>query len=206
MTRVRRFGTRVGRAQRGVILFIALIVLVAMSLAGIALMRSVDTNVLIAGNLAFRQATTNMADVGVEAARTWLNSNTGVLNQDQPGGFTAYWANNQAGVTNFLATTPSNPADFDWSTAQTVTSPDPAYEIAYVIHRLCNTAGDPAVAATGCIKASVGSGAAGSSGSSKGEVGYGAQGLPGISVTFFRVTVRVAGPRNTYGYVQVVMN
>ena len=44
------------RAQQGVILFIALIVLVAMSLAGIALMRSVDTNVLIAGNLAFRQA------------------------------------------------------------------------------------------------------------------------------------------------------
>ena len=109
MTRIHCPAPAAARAQRGVILFIALIVLVAMSLAGIALMRSVDTNVLIAGNLAFRQATTNMADVGVEAARSWLSTNTGVLNQDQPGGFTAYWANNQAGVTNFLATTPSGP-------------------------------------------------------------------------------------------------
>ena len=54
------------RAQRGVILFIALIVLVAMSLAGIALMRSVDTNVMIAGNLAFRQGATLAADRAFE--------------------------------------------------------------------------------------------------------------------------------------------
>jgi Tfp pilus assembly protein PilX len=56
--------------QRGAILFIALIVLVAMTLAGIALMRSVDTNVLIAGNLAFRQGATAAGDYGVEDART----------------------------------------------------------------------------------------------------------------------------------------
>ena len=62
------------RAQQGVVLFIALIILVAMTLAGIALMRSVDTNVLIAGNLAFRQANTMYADTGVEAARAWFPS------------------------------------------------------------------------------------------------------------------------------------
>lgn len=205
MTRARHPRRRAPRAQRGLILFVALIVLVAMSLAGIALMRSVDTNVLIAGNLAFRQATANIGDIGVEAARNWLNANSGSLNQDQPGGFTAYWANAQAGVTNFLATAPSGPADFDWSTAQTATSPDPAYEIAYVIHRLCGTAGDPNVAATGCIKASVGAGTS-TAGGSKGEVTYGAQGLPGTSTTFYRVTVRVTGPRNTFGYVQAVLN
>ena len=44
--------------QSGVVLFIALIVLVAMSLAGVALVRSVDTNLLIAGNLAFKQGDT----------------------------------------------------------------------------------------------------------------------------------------------------
>ena len=63
------------RNQRGVILFIALIVLVAMSLAGIALMRSVDTNVLIAGNLAFRQGATLAADRGIEDAKNWLAAN-----------------------------------------------------------------------------------------------------------------------------------
>ena len=49
-------------AQHGVVLLISLIVLVAMTLAGIAVMRSVDTNVLIAGNLAFRNAALSAAD------------------------------------------------------------------------------------------------------------------------------------------------
>ena len=93
------------RAQQGVVLFVSLIILVAMTLAGIALMRSVDTNVLIAGNLAFRQANTMYADTGVEAARAWLTANTASLNNNQPGGALHYWANYQLGV-NFLGTAP----------------------------------------------------------------------------------------------------
>jgi len=54
--------------QRGAVLFIALIMLVAMSLAGIAMVRSVDTTVVIAGNMAFKQGTLMATDVGVEAA------------------------------------------------------------------------------------------------------------------------------------------
>ena len=60
------------RRQHGVVMFISLIILVAMTLAGIALMRSVDTGTIIAGNLAFRQNTTYVGDIGVEAARAWL--------------------------------------------------------------------------------------------------------------------------------------
>ena len=44
------------RAQSGVVLFIALIVMVALSIAGIALLRSVDTSVSVTANLGFRQA------------------------------------------------------------------------------------------------------------------------------------------------------
>ena len=58
--------------QRGVVLFIALIVLVAMTLAGLGMMRSVDTNNLIAGNLAFKNAATSAGDAAIEAARTWI--------------------------------------------------------------------------------------------------------------------------------------
>lgn len=54
--------------QQGMVLFIALIVLVAMTLAGIALVRSVDTANVIAGNLTFKQATLQAGDLGVEAA------------------------------------------------------------------------------------------------------------------------------------------
>src|SRR5438445_9499835 len=69
---------RVGRApmrisrQRGVVLFIALIVMVAMSLAAIALMRSVDTTSAVIGNLAFRQASILPANYGIEDAAAGL--------------------------------------------------------------------------------------------------------------------------------------
>lgn len=54
--------------QRGVVLLIALIILVAMTLAGIGMMRSVDTGEVIAGNLAFRQSTLHASDIGTSAA------------------------------------------------------------------------------------------------------------------------------------------
>jgi type IV pilus assembly protein PilX len=54
--------------QRGVVLFIALIVMVAMSLAAIALIRSVDTTTTVIGNLAFRQASILPANFAVEDA------------------------------------------------------------------------------------------------------------------------------------------
>ena len=52
------------RKQRGVVLLIALIILVAMTLAGIGMMRSVDTGSVIAGNLAFQQTTMHANDAG----------------------------------------------------------------------------------------------------------------------------------------------
>src|SRR3989304_2733091 len=55
-------------SQKGMVLFIALIVLVAMTLAGLALVRSVDTANVIAGNLAFQPSTLQAGDRGVEAA------------------------------------------------------------------------------------------------------------------------------------------
>jgi type IV pilus assembly protein PilX len=55
------------RKQRGVVLLLTLIILVAMTLAGVGMMRSVDTGNIIAGNLAFRQATANAGDAGPSA-------------------------------------------------------------------------------------------------------------------------------------------
>src|SRR5690606_7446226 len=58
--------------QRGVVLFIALIALLVMSLAAVALIRSVDTNTMIAGNLALRQSAMASSDRGAEKAMDWL--------------------------------------------------------------------------------------------------------------------------------------
>jgi Tfp pilus assembly protein PilX len=43
-------------SERGVVLLVALIILVALTLAGVALIRSVDTANIIAGNLSFRES------------------------------------------------------------------------------------------------------------------------------------------------------
>ncbi len=62
--------------QRGVVLFIALIALVAMTLAGIGLVRSVDTSTLAVGNMGFRKGAVSASDVGIEAAIAFLNTQT----------------------------------------------------------------------------------------------------------------------------------
>jgi len=54
--------------QRGVVLFVALIVMVAMSLAAIALVRSLDTSTQVIGNLAFRQAAITISNQAIEQA------------------------------------------------------------------------------------------------------------------------------------------
>lgn len=76
------------RKQKGVVLFIALIVLIAMSLAGVALWRSIGTGVLIAGNVAMQRGAVSSSDGGIEAARAWLtNASPTTLAVDQPQGF-----------------------------------------------------------------------------------------------------------------------
>ena len=75
--------------QRGVVLFIALIVLVAMSLAGIAIMRSVDTGNLIAGNVAFQQGTLASADRGIDDAYNTARIVQRLLERTSDDSFTA---------------------------------------------------------------------------------------------------------------------
>lgn len=60
--------------QGGAALFIALIALLAMTFAGLALIRSMDTAGLIAGNFSFRQAALSVSDLGLEGALGALES------------------------------------------------------------------------------------------------------------------------------------
>ena len=173
------------RAQRGVVLFIALIVLVAMTLAGIAMMRSVDTNNLIAGNLAFRTAAASAGDAAVEAARTWLMAKTpGQLETDQ-GGYFANWQ-------------PSfDPKTYDWLAGSTLVGADSnGNTIYYVAHRMCNESAK-SIDATDCAKV-----ATVSVGSTKGGGSYGSSPLSGTSLVFYRITAKIEGPKFTVSYLQ----
>lgn len=194
------------KAQRGVILFVALIVLVAMSLTGIALIRSVDTNVLVAGNLAFRQGATAAADWGIESARSYLkttiNANKAALDNDSPAA--AYFATWQSGL-DLVGTTTS---PFDWTTAgpsQLVGTDSAGNEVRYVLHRMCEASGASTAAGSNCVKAAGAGGATGTEGSTKGTVSYSTLALPASTVVYYRVTVRVLGPRNTLSFVQAML-
>ena len=199
------------RAQRGVILFIALIVIVAMALAGLALVRSVDTNVIVAGNIAFKQAATNAGDEGLEAARTWLLANKSTLSDDQmASGTSAYWSNWQA--TADLTGNDSSKADYDWNNnSLEVTAGDTAgNRVRYVIHRMCADS-NKTPSSTTCVKvSSTTTGSLSSGGEYSGRRGYeGGGSSSGFNLTattvYYRITVRVDGPRNTTSYVQALM-
>lgn len=194
MSRIERMPAR----QRGAVLFIALIVLVAMSLAGIALIRGVDTANLIAGNLAFKQNATHGGDWGVEQGRAWLQSKTAPdLYVNDVG--KRYYAAMQTGL-DFTRTDPSKP-DFDWENDSFDAGADPAgNQVRYVIHRMCDLAGNPG--SVNCVRTTTG----GTSDSTKGGATYGGAALPSTSQIYYRITARVTGPRNTVSYVQMMVN
>ncbi len=171
--------------QRGVVLFMALIVLVAMTMAGLAMMRAVDTNNLIAGNLAFKNAAVSAGDAAVEAARAWLTTKTpGQLEADQAG----YFANWQPSF---------DPKTFDWNGNSTLVGTDSyGNTIYYVAHRMCNESAK-SIDATDCVKV-----ATVSVGSTKGGGSYGSAPLTGTSLVFYRITAKIEGPKFTVSYIQ----
>lgn len=187
--------------QRGVVLIFALIILVAMTLAGIALVRSMDTTNIIAGNLAFRQAATHAGDAGIETAIIWLeanNSGTTLHANSLSEGYAASRQDPTVGQTwDTFWTTVLVPA------GQVVTlAPDAAGNtVAYTIQRLCNAAGDPVSVGVDCAISQTASSTAGAT-SSKGT---GVIALQYSSQVYYRITARIAGPRNTVSYVQAIV-
>ena len=191
--------------QQGVILFVALIVLVAMSLTGIALMRSVDTNLLVAGNLAFRQGATAAGDWGVEFARAYLKdtivANQSALDVDKPSD--AYYATWQQGWDLYGAGTGTL---FDWTANSRLVGTDSAgNEVRLVVHRMCGGPGPSSSAGANCVRTSATGSASTADGSTKGTTTYGSAALPAPTAVYYRVTVRILGPRNTLSYVQAVL-
>ena len=107
-----------------------------------------------------------------------------------------YWANWQSNV-NILT-------DFDWFGPGVKIMPDDlsGNEVRYVIHRMCKFAGSQDCCRRHCVKVP----SAGSDAGTRGTVAYGVQVLPGTSSVYYRVSVRIQGPRNTVSYVQAMLN
>lgn len=194
--------------QEGLALLVAMIMLIAMSLAGIAMVRSVDTAFLIAGNLAFRQGATTSGDAGVEAARTWLLANNGAaLASDQSS--QGYYATSQDALDLTGNVTKGNVADdVAWEGAgaaqpKCLATDTAGNTVCYIVHRLCSASG--ALDASTCSTQQTTKG-----GSSLGAIRpmstYQERSWSEVAtMAYYRVTVRIAGPRENVGFIQAFL-
>jgi type IV pilus assembly protein PilX len=198
--------------QRGVVLFVALIVMVAMSLAAIALIRSVDTTNAIVGNLAFRLASILPANASIEQAAGALFSDADISSvvhiPDKNVSVPAenYFACRQglAGCGGSAEDSRGVPAVLQKkSTASALTkqfdagdsaSASTDTQVTYVIERMCLAAGPPTTGNCDLVPPK------GNPGDTLGDAGAGP-----TSVPFYRVTVRVDGPKNTASFVQAML-
>ena len=181
------------RRQEGVVLMVAMIMLVAMSLAGVALMRSVETAVIVAGNFAFKEAGIQVADRGVQEAARWVGVNSS--------GTTLQVDNAPAGYYSSLPPTDPNYFDLDsWSSSVLMNggTPDASGNIVrYVIHRMCNLPATPYNDPN--QECGTQTSLATSEGGSKKSQSPQFTGPP---ILYYRVTTRVDGPRNTVTVIQ----
>jgi Tfp pilus assembly protein PilX len=172
--------------QKGLVLFVALIALVSMSLAAAALIRSVDTSTLIAGNLAFKQSAAMSADTSITLASNYIDARggTSVLENSIP-------------ADGYYAT--ANTLDYSAAATWTNANSEPAggtdssgNTVRYVLERICAGAG--ASNALNCLL--------GESEGAKENI-PGSEPAPNTGTTpVYRITSRVTGPKNTLTYIQ----
>jgi len=204
--------------QRGVIMLFTLITLVLLLLSTMALIRSFDTSLLLAGNLGFKRDLANKGERGMAAAIA-LFKKTGT-----PGALAMSTSREKDNVDiNYSASMlTSNPAnhgipdaligDSNFATNSVSGSkPFKALDIIdtdggvttatirYVVDRLCQSSGSSspagAFSADTCVTVDQPATQGGSSWLANKKVGQEVRPV-------YRVTVRVKGPRNTEAYLQ----
>lgn len=206
-------------SQKGVVLLITLIMLVAMTLAAIALARSVDTSNLVAGNLAFQQTSVNIADAGVEQAIGYLYatvSNNQLIKctnvkqagiPDCPSGYKSF--HEEA----LEPASPPNGLTWDdyWNSMKQTIKTIPfnlpnmpsGYSGEFVIEKLCQGS-DPAtqVCTPVLIKPTIVANAAEGQNVGDSSIPRDQKLTP---AHYFRVTTQVKGPRNSTAYIQTLI-
>lgn len=182
--------------QAGVSLIIAMIAVVAMTFAGLALMRAVDTGNVISGNLAFRQATLNATDVGVEASITALDTIVATsLDANSPASC-AVGACNYYAIKQDPVDAAGVPTVINWTVVpKAVTTVDSSYAVQYVIDRLCDGPSPVTDVTAKCMH---------TTDSTVGSKKAGSVSFTSANQVYYRVTVRVVGPRNTISLVQAL--
>jgi Tfp pilus assembly protein PilX len=173
--------------QGGVVLIFTLIILLILTIGAVALMRSVNTALYGAGNLAFRRDLMNQGELAVanviaEFKTGDLSTSASTLNNNLADNYSATMLpSNTQGVptallTSALSTTVGTHADLVGAT--------PDVTIRYVIDRLCSATGTPTGAL--CVQST-----ASPTGGTAGNTAV----VKPPTATVYRLTVRVSGAR-----------
>lgn len=182
--------------QRGVILIVVLLAMVALLIGLTGLLRTVDTSGVVVGNLAFRRDLTNRAEQAIAAAKLTLQSTTI--------DFTAnalttshYYATKQAnGNTGVPTILDSATYTSSIGTDSSETTGDTSISYRYVIDRQCNT-GTVAFSTGACEYISTSTLPGGVS-----QDGAGDKHITSRTLPIYRISVKVQGPRNSVAYFQ----
>lgn len=215
--------------QQGVVLLISLILLVALTLGGIAMIRQIGTGVLVASNLGFKNSALVASDRGVEAARAWLTTGAGGVDLtlgSLANGYFPAWCNSVLDAsgrpdadTNGVVDDcrPSSgvppqfvPTAYNWTDANSVrvtpTDDGNGNVIRYVIHRLCRIPGGLNSTNSDGVPQDCVTATASSDTGSKGAVSYGSASLSFTIKVYYRITVQTVGPKNTVAYSQAIIH
>lgn len=208
------------KRQSGVVLVVALVALVTMTLAALGLIRSMDTGLTIAGNAAFKEATTAASDVSVDAATAWLQANSAAAATLHASAAAGYYASWMLGCDLTGNRTPANKSDdVDWAGSGgsscgakgvPATGMPSGYSASYIVTRMCACDGAPgALCPNGSYNVCAGARANRgfhdtadyvNRGLAAEEVSRVATGSP-----YYRIVTRVEGPRNTTSFVETVV-
>ena len=186
------------QGQTGAVLIISLIALVLILFSTMALMRSLDSSLSMAGNLAFKRDLTNQGERGMARAIALFTASTGALASETARQSHAYASNYSAtqlgddahGIplvlindTAFAALGMSAGDIRDTATGVTVR---------YVIDRLCGAVGE--FSTSSCVSANIAKTTGGSSSKLRMRTGS--------DQPVYRISVRATGPRNTQAFFQ----
>jgi Tfp pilus assembly protein PilX len=180
--------------ERGVILFVTLIAMLMMMIAGIALVRSFDSSLVMSGNLAFKRDLVNQGERGIYTAVTWLNSTTDATRQANSLG-NNYSATMLPSDSHGIPTALLN--DSAWTTdgfgsTNDISDTKSLVTIRYVIDRMC-ISGTTTETATACVNEAVTESST-STQQQNATLAY-------IPVAY-RISVRVTLPNNTQTFLQ----
>jgi len=194
------------RAQQGIVLFVALLVMVGLAIAGVALMRSTDTATTVTGNLVLKQAASSAVDRGVERAINALWEAAPALDRTQHAPTQNFYACIRGSAGGCMAANSvvpkipdllmdTNGCSGPGLASGLIATDDAGNRSCYVVERMCLNPG--AAVGSNCNLAT------GAFGADSGTEHYIGLIRPGDA--FYRVTVRVEGPRNTVTYAQAVL-